>query len=1465
MPATEQTWRNIKILHVVFGVSGLALLLTTVWMLAADHDREAKDLQKQFNIVEARSLEWRKTEQETAKYEEAKQQLEAKLKAERSQVPSRQAVDGFLTTAETKPNNGYDFNTVRKKYEELTAATDVEQKIKYRAELLGAMQKIVDRAAYIENEAQRKLKFTKAELDVDMSALAIEIDESAPPEKIAATEAKVKKVRDEVETTLTPAYQDAKTHRLTLLSELTALRAGEADVQKELDKHESDVKRTETAYLEKAPNAGKWLLTLPILDAFGGPLKPQQTWLPELTWNNNFKNVARFDRCITCHQGIDKTSGSATNPAYNHEFDFVVKLDTPKTEPTADDFSKPLNERLRDTYGLMLASEGLLDPDDVTIEAVFSGGVAIKAGLQAGDILESIGGVTISSLDEAKNYLLQSVAWGKPLSLGIRRGVPHPYASHPRLDLYLGSLSPHKIGEFGCTICHEGQGNGTAFKWVSHTPNDPEQAASWTKDWGWFNNHHWIYPMLPKRFEEANCLKCHHDVTELKPSERFPDPPAPKLVKGFETIQDIGCFGCHEINGYDGPSKRRGPDLRAEPNYAMAAEQVLADKALTGANVAPELARIASLATQAVSHPESTRTRKLLAELINADAKVGADGKSAPKLAPETRAVAGILGADDETPGQYRKVGPSLRYVKSKNDEPFLFTWIKQPNRYRPSTKMPQFFGLYDHLHPAKRDEKGQVVVDGHGHPVLEESPGLKDAQRFEPLEILATTKYLLNASQPFTYLPKVEGAAAGDVARGKIMFQTRGCLACHSHQDFPGVAQNQGPNLSGLGAKLTDAKGADWLYTWIKQPTKYHNRTVMPNLFLDPITVETKDAEGKVTGTTKQDPAADIVAYLLAQKEIAPGKTFTPETLPQVKDSDLDELLSLYLSGAFTQAETKEVLKKGIPSSRKNSIKGDEQLLVTDGPLSQEQKLLYLGKKTIGRLGCAGCHDVPGFEDAKPIGTGLADWGRKEPSKLAFEQVAAYLGEKDAHGHGEQSGPPDLDKGYYMDALGHHQREGFLWQKLREPRSYDFKKTENKSYIDRLRMPLFTVLNDGDREAIMTFVLGLVAEPPPAKYVYKPSPKMGAMLAGQRVIEKFNCAGCHALEMQRWDIDYKPGSIQAPSTADEYAFLVPHFTPDQIAKSKQVDRRGLGHATLHGLPMPKEDEEEPETYFKLWQPTLIDGQTWLAGGTDVAVNDVLNPPATTVAHPQLGGILANYLHPVATALEKKNNPNVKGSDVWGFLPPPLHNEGAKVQTQWLHDFLLDPYPIRPAAILRMPKFNLTSAESEAIVGYFAARDGMEYPYEFDARTRSSAVSAPPQIKRLDDAMKLVTDNNYCVKCHKIGDFSPNGAPAALAPNLADVSKRIRPEFLRDWIANPARLLPYTGMPVNFPKNKPADQALFPGTAEEQVNAIVDLLLNYDALMTGKTSIKPLVKPAAPAGAPAAPATPPPPATGGGE
>ena len=120
-----------------------------------------------------------------------------------------------------------------------------------------------------------------------------------------------------------------------------------------------------------------------------------------------------------------------------------------------------------------------------------------------------------------------------------------------------------------------------------------------------------------------------------------------------------------------------------------------------------------------------------------------------------------------------------------------------------------------------------------------------------------------------------------------------------------------------------------------------------------------------------------------------------------------------------------------------------------------------------------------------------------------------------------------------------------------------------------------------------------------------------------------------------------------------------------------------------------------------------------------------------------------------------------------------------------------------------------------------------------------------------------MTDNQFCVKCHRIGDYTPPGAISGQAPNLAGVHNRLRPEFLRNWIANPVRILPYTGMPVNFPKSQTVGQHKFKGTSGDEIEAIADLLLNYDDYMKSQKSLASMVQPApAPPGTPGAPAAP---------
>lgn len=155
---------------------------------------------------------------------------------------------------------------------------------------------------------------------------------------------------------------------------------------------------------------------------------------------------------------------------------------------------------------------------------------------------------------------------------------------------------------------------------------------------------------------------------------------------------------------------------------------------------------------------------------------------------------------------------------------------------------------------------------------------------------------------------------------------------------------------------------------------------------------------------------------------------------------------------------------------------------------MSPDQKLEFLGKKSIAHQGCFACHTIKGFEDAKPIGAELSDESRKDIHQFDFGFV-------------------DIE----------HSRHAWIVQKLKDPRIFD--KGKLKAYHEKLRMPQFD-LKDEEIDALTTFVLSLTQEQIPLEMHKRLDLKDRQAEHGRFLVAKFNCNGCH-------ELDHKSGALR--------------------------------------------------------------------------------------------------------------------------------------------------------------------------------------------------------------------------------------------------------------------------------------------------------------------------------------------------
>ncbi len=604
-----------------------------------------------------------------------------------------------------------------------------------------------------------------------------------------------------------------------------------------------------------------------------------------------------------------------------------------------------------------------------------------------------------------------------------------------------------------------------------------------------------------------------------------------------------------------------------------------------------------------------------------------------------------------------RRPGPSLKGIAQKTTPEFVASWIANPRGFRPSTWMPQFF----HLENWPEDDTVVVSQYGQGREIK--------GREWNDTAVAAITAFVLDRARQE---PAPEVPLEGDPARGKELFRVSGCLACHSMTPFPGRTpedetdlalqprhtNEQGPNLRGVATKITPG----WLFQWIKEPSAYWSETRMPDLNLP-----------------DQD-IADIVAYVFDSSE--PFFQDVPDGWQEQGATFVEDVLQEQARWYFANRT-----RADFDHSFQNEWKDPQNLLVA------------VGEKLVLAHGCHSCHEIAGLENQMPIGTELTTWGSKTVDKLDFGFIPELFGEERGWSHHEV----EEFKNY---------REGWVEQKLHEPRSYDRALTGGgvrvKNPVERLKMPWFD-FDEHEVKAIAGFVVGLVKDEVQHAHMV-PTAGQARMDAGLRAVRQKNCAACHVIE---------PGTITYNDEDGARRTVSGQVLPLSDEESMAPPLGPGFHPFLEGYEKYTEEDLE-EVIVELLRPEPGIG---LVGDT-VVVEGAENVDAIETT-PAWGGdfvplVVDYYRHAEQVEDVDGESRDYSGENYvkvrWTFAPPFLVDEGYKVQRDWFYQFLLDPYPLRKQIRVKMPRFNWAEGEAGAVADYFSQQAARDDPVRYVRR-----------------------------------------------------------------------------------------------------------------------------------------------------
>jgi cytochrome c551/c552 len=445
-----------------------------------------------------------------------------------------------------------------------------------------------------------------------------------------------------------------------------------------------------------------------------------------------------------------------------------------------------------------------------------------------------------------------------------------------------------------------------------------------------------------------------------------------------------------------------------------------------------------------------------------------------------------------------KKVGPNLKDVRLKLHRDWIPVWLKKPSDFRPTTKMPNFRLNDDQI----KAIAAYVWQSGLTDPVTKHKPG--------------------------------------NAVHGKELFETRGCLACHSIGEGD---QMQGGTFAANLTRVGEKDNYDYLVRWVHN-ARERTRPYCP--------YEKKDIG-------PEDYKKKGLPFIF---DLDHSKCPNDGHELQVQNMTVMPSLRLAPRDAEDVASYLITLKKKDPSE------------YADASFMDDPKLKDEGKKWIRHFGCAGCHEISGLEDEGRIGTELTAEGSKPVERLDF----ALLTEVAQRGSGEPITDSEdlsrLPEGPAKEPWYDH--KGFFEHKLAEPNVWD--KGKIKPETEKLRMPNLHLTKEQVR-ALTTFLLGSQENPLPINYQYRPLDYRRDIQEGWWVVKKYNCMGCHQLI---------PGQKTILMGMARYQDAQDQLPPKLLTEGARVDPEWM----LHFLKNPSLNDNDTNrngvrSYLQVRMPTF--------------------------------------------------------------------------------------------------------------------------------------------------------------------------------------------------------------------------------------------------------------------------------------